>query len=213
MVVETRRCVQADMFWFLLAAALTLLQEAYKSRDRICLIAFHDNEAEVLVPPTKSMALARARLDQMPCGGRSPLAHAMVTAMSTGLNAVKVKQDVGRVVVVLITDGRPTIPLCVSEGRPFDAATMAEAPSDVKDDGQASRKFCEKEVYAIAKQLGAVSKDLDLLVIDTEDKFVATGVAREIARLSRSTYYALDAGKASDILAATRKQVEVSRIQ
>ena len=87
---------------------------------------------------------------------------------------------------------------------------MAEVPSDVKADGEASRKFCEKEVYAIAKQIGAASNELDLLVIDTEDKFVATGVAREIARLSQGSYYALDAGKTSDILAATRKHVEAS---
>lgn len=157
------------------------------------------------------MALASTRLDQMPCGGRSPLAHALVTALSTGLNAIKVKQDVGRVVIVLITDGRPTIPLCVSEGEAFDAVSMASEPSDIKPDGQASRKFCEKEVYAIARQLGTASKDLNVLVIDTEDKFVATGVAREIARLSQGTYYALDAGNTADIVAATRKHVEEFR--
>ena len=100
---------------------MTLLQEAYKSRDKIGLIAFHDAEAEILVPPTKSMALASTRLEQMPCGGRSPLAHALTTALKTGLNAMKVKQDVGKVVIVLITDGRPTVPLCVSEGGTFDA--------------------------------------------------------------------------------------------
>ena len=157
-------------------AALTLLQEAYKSRDKIGLISFHDNQAEILVPPTKSMALASTRLEQMACGGRSPLAHALTMALKTGLNAMKVKQDVGKVVIVLISDGRPTVPLCVSEGGVFDGVAMATEPKDVKPDGQASRRFCEKEVYAIARQLGAASNDLDLLVIDTEDKFVDKNV-------------------------------------
>jgi magnesium chelatase subunit D len=190
-------------------AAMTLLQEAYKGRDKICLIAFADDEASVVVPPTKSMALTKTRLEQMPCGGRSPLAHAMVTALRTGLNAIKVKQDVGKVVMVLITDGRPTVPLCVSEGEDFDASTAE--PGDVNPDGQASRQYCRKEVYALAKQLGAI-KDLDILVIDTEDKFVGTGVAKEISRLALGNYYSLDATKAADVAAVTRKHVEQTRI-
>jgi magnesium chelatase subunit D len=50
-------------------AAISLLGEAYKSRDKICLISFHGNKAEVIVPPTKSIALTKNRLEAMPCGG------------------------------------------------------------------------------------------------------------------------------------------------
>ena len=47
-------------------AALTLLSEAYKARDKIGLIEFHQKSANVLVPPTKSTSLLKKRLESMP---------------------------------------------------------------------------------------------------------------------------------------------------
>lgn len=73
-------------------AAINLLSEAYKSRDKICLIPFHGDRADVIVPPTKSMVLTKNRLESMPCGGGSPLAHGLTLAIKTGLNVMKVKQ-------------------------------------------------------------------------------------------------------------------------
>lgn len=166
-------------------SAMTLLQEAYKSRDKVALIAFHGMAADVVVPPTKSMALARRRLEALPCGSKTPLADALIVAIRTGLNAIKVKQDTGKVIIVLISDGRANVPLSMSNGEVFDPLGDPESK-----DGLPSRAFLKKEVLAIAKRIGA-NDDLDLLVIDTEDKFVSTGVGEEIAKLAGGNYYHL----------------------
>lgn len=164
-------------------AALSLLSEAYKSRDKICLIAFHGDQAEVLVPPTKSMALTKNRLEGMPCGGGSPLCHGLVLAMRTGLNAIKVKQDVGRVIIVLLSDGRANVPLCISEGEAFDPTVDPAAKN-----GEPSRAYLKEETLAVSKMLGALD-DFNLLCIDTEDRFVGTGVSREIAKAAQGNYF------------------------
>jgi magnesium chelatase subunit D len=163
-------------------AAVSLLTEAYQSRDQISLIPFQGEAAEVLLPPTKSITMARRRLEQMPCGGGSPLAHAIQTAMLTGLNAQRTG-DIGKVVVVLISDGRANVPMCVSMGEAFDP----EADEDSKD-GKPSRKYLKEEVLACAKKLGALP-GFNLLCIDTENKFISTGLAKDIADAARGKYH------------------------
>eukprot|EP00956_Cyclotella_meneghiniana_P001158 scaffold1326_cov51-Cyclotella_meneghiniana.AAC.11 len=177
-------------------AAMSLLTEAYQSRDQICLIPFQGDRADVLLPPTRSIAMAKRRLEAMPCGGGSPLADALQTAMLTGLNAQKTG-DVGKVVVVCISDGRANVPLCVSKGEEFDP----EADEDSKD-GKPSRTYLKDEVLACAKQLG-VLPGFNLLCIDTENKFISTGVAKEIADAAQGKYHQIAKADGSAIASVT----------
>lgn len=178
-------------------AAMSLLTEAYQSRDQIALIPFQGDFADVLLPPTKSITMAKKRLEAMPCGGGSPLAHALQQALLTGLNAQKTG-DVGKVVVVCISDGRANVPLCVSMGEEFDPAA-----DENSKDGKPSRSYLKDEVLAVAKKLG-VTPGFNLLCIDTENKFISTGIAKEIANAAQGKYHQIAKADGNAIASVTQ---------
>ena len=88
-------------------AVLSLLLDAYQRRDKVGLIAFRGADAEVLLPPTSSVDAAAARLEQLPTGGRTPLAAGLLEIHAT-LQREKLRDPDRRPLVVLVTDGRHT---------------------------------------------------------------------------------------------------------
>ncbi|KAI8107968.1 hypothetical protein M9434_006000 [Picochlorum sp. BPE23] len=172
-------------------AVMRLLAESYTSRDFVSLIPFYGDKAEVLLPPSKSIAMARRRLDSLPCGGGSPLAHGLSLAVRFGTQA-RQGGDVGRIMVVLLTDGRANVSLGKSNEDPDALAEDAPKPT---------QEQLREEVLDMAKRLNA--EGLQLLVIDTENKFVSTGFAEEIAKAANGNYYYLPNASDQAIAAAT----------
>jgi magnesium chelatase subunit D len=96
-----RRMVQVK------TAILSLLLDAYRRRDKVGLVTFRGSDAEVTLPPTHSVDVAAARLDELPAGGRTPLAEGLLEAARV-LERERRRDPRLRPLLVVVTDGRAT---------------------------------------------------------------------------------------------------------
>jgi magnesium chelatase subunit D len=88
-------------------AVLSLLLDAYRRRDRVGLVTFRGTAAEVALPPTRSVDVAAARLQELPAGGRTPLAEGLLEAARM-IQRERLRDPHRRPLLVVVTDGRAT---------------------------------------------------------------------------------------------------------
>ncbi len=103
------------------SAVLGLLGDAYRRRGSVGLITFRGETAEVVLRPTGSVEIARARLNDVATGGRTPLAAGLDQARLAVADSTS--RGDADCTVVLVTDGRATV------GEP-DPVTAARASFD-----------------------------------------------------------------------------------
>ena len=139
--------------------ALSFLVQAYQRRDRVGLIAFHGASAKVLLPPTNSVSLARKKLQVLPTGGKTPLAHGLYLALKVARRELRRQKSLVPIIVV-ISDGNPNVP-CFSNDAKADAF---------------------KAAAAIAR-LG-----LPALFVDTNTNFMEHGLGLALAKAMRCPY-------------------------
>ena len=101
------------------SAVLGLLGDAYRRRGTVGLITFRGENAEVVLRPTGSVEIARARLNDLATGGRTPLAAGLDQARLAVADSTS-RGDTD-CTVVLVTDGRAT----VGEPDPVTAARVS----------------------------------------------------------------------------------------
>ncbi|MCL2786540.1 MAG: VWA domain-containing protein [Methanomassiliicoccaceae archaeon] len=89
-------------------AVFSLLRESYKNRDKVGLTAFRRDRAEILLPFTKSVDFAYRKLKDMPTGGTTPLAAALLKAYTEIRKEIRAHPN-EKYYVVLTTDGRANV--------------------------------------------------------------------------------------------------------
>lgn len=164
-------------------AVLSLLRDAYVKRQRVALIAFRNDRAEVLLQPTNSLEMAYTQLKEMPTGGRTPLAHGLAQAAELA-RQIRYRDVNAAVFCVLLTDGRANVSL-------GSGSSEASTPFD--------------EAVAVGRDL--VQSGVQLLVLDTEGDFLALGQAQRLAQATGALYDRLSRIEAEVVAAKVRAHV------
>ncbi len=139
-----------------------LLADCYVRRDRVALIAFRGAEAELLLPPTRSLPRAKRCLAALPGGGGTPLAAGIVAAQALALTLQRQGSSPS---LVLLTDGR----------------------ANIARDGSPGRDGAHRDALAAARQLRDCG--LPALLIDTSPQ--TQPAAQAVAEAMGARYLAL----------------------
>lgn len=161
------------------AAVLSLLRDAYQRRDRVGLVSFQRDYARVLLPLTNSVELAQKRLQNMPTGGKTPLARGMLTAFELLEKARRQDEEV-LPLMVLLTDGQANV-------------ALSQLPP-------------QQEAYQIADLIAA--RAIRAIVIDTEHPSFERGLSRRLAEHLRGSYYRLEDLNDDGLVQAVRRQMQ-----
>ncbi|MGV0870901.1 magnesium chelatase subunit D family protein [Mycolicibacterium sp. XJ879] len=154
-------------------AALSLLRDAYQRRDKVAVITFRQQSAQVLLPPTSSVHIASRRLARFDTGGKTPLAQGLLTARDVVVRE-KARDRARRTLVVVLTDGRAT-------GGPDPLGRAREAAARLVAEGAAAVVVdCETSYVRLglaeqlAQQLGAPAVQLAQLRADNLTAVIRT---------------------------------------
>jgi magnesium chelatase subunit D len=145
------------------AAAFGLLADAYRRRDRVALVTFRGEGADLVLRPTGSVEIARARLAELPSGGTTPLAAGLdAVADLVRSTARAANGSPAATLAVILTDGRAT----TGGGDPLAAVAVSAA--------------------------GLARTGTRCLVIDSETGPTRLGLARHLAEQLGAAYLHLD---------------------
>ncbi|HID27653.1 MAG TPA: putative cobaltochelatase [Methanosarcinales archaeon] len=151
-------------------AVLSLLLDSYQKRDKVGMVAFRGESAEVLLPLCSSVDLALKSLKELPTGGKTPLS----AGLEKGLTLLVQEQKKDKELIaflVLISDGRANVSLGASE--------------------------IKKELLNLSEQLK--NNSINTIVIDTEvvknfyEKIkMQLGYCKDIADYADGKYYPIN---------------------
>ncbi len=155
-----------------------LLADCYVRRDQVAVIAFRGKQAELLLPPTRSLVNAKRRLAGLPGGGGTPLANALDVAAELADGIARRGQSP---MLVLLTDGR----------------------ANVARDGSGGRERAMADAMQSGRQLA--QRPWPVLLIDTSSK--PQREAAELAQAMRAHYLPLPYAGAERLAQSVRSSL------
>ncbi len=159
-------------------ATIGLLRTAYLNRDLVSVIVFSGEDAQVVLRPTSSIEIARARLEHLRFGGGTPLWAGI--ELATTIVTTQQSSTVSPL-LVFITDGRATV------GRPG----TGEAPF---------------HSAMIAAQL-VNRRGIRSMVVDVESGSTRLHLAKQLAEQLGATYLEMEGITGNALEAAVRSQL------
>lgn len=167
-------------------AILNSHKEAYRSRDRVGIVAVKDTGAVVVQHPITNLRVVAAKLGELKVSGFTPLATGMLKAWEV-LKEAKRRDKATIPVMIIMTDGSANVPLSRSlttgEVRKFDAV------------GIAVRKYEDwaiDDVIAVSKVIK--KEGISTIVVNTNPKLYGREtygfvVTRSIASITRGALH------------------------
>ena len=143
---------------------LSMLRDSYVKRDRIGMMAFRRDGAELILPPTKSVEYGHKKLEELPTGGKTPLGNALMEAGSF-MSTYSRHHPGEACYVVLLTDGRANVPMSSGSDAIVEAQDTAE----------------KIRIHGVK-----------WIVIDVSAGFMRFNHARDLAMKLEGTYFRLD---------------------
>ncbi len=160
-------------------AIMSLLLDAYQKRDRVGMITFRRDQAQVNLPPTTSVDMAGRLLAEMPVGGRTPLSAGLTKSHEQVRNYL-LKNPTAQPIVIFITDGKSNVAL--GNRQPVEESLHL--------------------AYALSQD-----KRSRYIVVDTEESGLVTfGLARRLAGVMEAQYFKIDDLKAEALVNIVRGQ-------
>ena len=159
-------------------AVMSLLKDAYEKRDKVGMLSFRRNRAEELLPFTRSIDLARKKLEKLSTGGKTPLSEGLLKAYNIIKTEMKRTKEVIPVLIFL---------------------------SDGKANFSFSGKDPVVESLEIAKKIK--KEKIKCIVIDTEEGFIKLEMARTLSEAMGADYYKLDNIKSEDLIQLVKNNI------
>jgi magnesium chelatase subunit D len=152
-------------------ALVRLLKQSYIKRDRVAVICFRGQKADVMLRPSGSAARAKRILDALRIGGSTPLAAGLTSALEVARHARR--QSAERIVLFLFTDGRANVSLGSNE-RSIRALRQSGIEVELERVGAALQR-----------------EGVTTIVVDTQNRFTSGGEGQNLAERIGGRYFYL----------------------